>query len=72
MLAMRLPPEIEKRLEELAAKTGRTKSFYARQAILAYLDDLEDAYIARQRLSEASARVSLEELEEEFAAERTG
>ena len=34
MLAIRLDPEIEKRLEALAKKTGRTKTFYAREAIL--------------------------------------
>jgi RHH-type rel operon transcriptional repressor/antitoxin RelB len=46
MLAIRLPQEIEKRLEALAKKTGRTKSFYAREAILEYLDELEDIYLA--------------------------
>lgn len=70
MLALRLPPEIEKRLEELAARTGRTKSFYAREAILTHLDELEDAYLARERLRERGERVSLEELEKEFEAER--
>jgi predicted transcriptional regulator len=39
MLALRLPPEIEARLAELAKRTGRTKSFYAREAILNHLDD---------------------------------
>jgi len=34
MLALRLPPDIEKRLDALAKKTGRTKSYYAREAIL--------------------------------------
>ena len=34
MLALRLPPKIEKRLDALAKKTGRTRSFYAREAIL--------------------------------------
>jgi RHH-type rel operon transcriptional repressor/antitoxin RelB len=63
MLALRLPPEIEERLEALAKKTGRTKSYYAREAILAHLDDLEDAYIARRRLKSGRARVTLEELE---------
>jgi RHH-type transcriptional regulator, rel operon repressor / antitoxin RelB len=52
MLAIRLPPEIEKRLERLAKKTGRTKTFYAREAILAHLEDLEDAFIAEKRLDE--------------------
>jgi RHH-type rel operon transcriptional repressor/antitoxin RelB len=52
MLALRLPPEIEERLEKLALSTGRSKSFYARQAILEYIDDLEDAYLASQRLED--------------------
>ena len=46
MLAIRLPPEIEKKLAALAKKTGRTKMFYAREAILNYLEDLEDSTIA--------------------------
>jgi len=66
MLAVRLPEEIEKRLEELAKATGRTKTFYARQAILKYLDDLEDIYISEQRLEEIRAgrerTVTLEEV----------
>jgi RHH-type rel operon transcriptional repressor/antitoxin RelB len=50
MLALRIDPETEKRLEALAAKTGRTKTFYAREAILAHLDDLEDFYLAEARM----------------------
>ena len=50
MIAIRLPPSIEKRLERLARRTGRTKTFYARQAILEYLDDMEDLYLAEQAL----------------------
>ena len=50
MLALRLPQEIEDRLEGLAKLTGRSKSFYAREAIVAHLDDLEDYYLAEQRL----------------------
>ncbi|WP_159586004.1 MULTISPECIES: type II toxin-antitoxin system RelB family antitoxin [Chelativorans] len=52
MLALRLPPEIEARLDALAKRTGRSKSFYAREAILEYLDDLEDLHLAAQRLEE--------------------
>ena len=52
MLALRLPPEIEARLAELAKRTGRTKSFYAREAILNHLDDLEDLYLAENRLND--------------------
>ena len=70
MLALRLPPEIEKRLNELVALTGRSKSYYAREAIIEHLDELEDAYLARQRLMSSEARLTLEELEREFAHER--
>ncbi len=46
MLAIRLSPDIEERLEKLSKKTGRTKTYYARAAIIEYLDDLEDVYLA--------------------------
>ncbi|MCY4005718.1 MAG: DUF6290 family protein [Rhodobacteraceae bacterium] len=45
MLSIRLPPDIESRLDDLARATGRTKSHYARQAILETLADMEDAYL---------------------------
>lgn len=48
MLAIRLPEEIETRLNNLAKRTGRSKTFYAREAILEHLDDLEDLYLAEQ------------------------
>jgi RHH-type rel operon transcriptional repressor/antitoxin RelB len=51
MLAIRLPESIESRLEKLAAKTGRTKSYYVREAILNQLDDLEDYYLAERRFA---------------------
>lgn len=50
MLAVRLDEATEERLARLAAKTGRTKTFYARAAIVAHLDDLEDFYLAEERL----------------------
>jgi RHH-type rel operon transcriptional repressor/antitoxin RelB len=55
MLAIRLPKDIEDRLDALAAATGRTKSFYVREAILEHIDDLEDLYLAEQRLSDLRA-----------------
>jgi RHH-type rel operon transcriptional repressor/antitoxin RelB len=50
MLAVRLDEATERRLEALAAKTGRTKTFYAREAIATHLDDLEDFYLAEERM----------------------
>ncbi len=66
MLALRLPDDLEQRLEELARRTGRTKRFYAREAILRHIEDLEDAYLARDRLQRGGERVSLEALEREL------
>ena len=51
MLALRLSEDIESRLDKLAKATGRTKSFYAREAILEHLADLEDLYLAEKRLA---------------------
>ncbi|MFR0655769.1 TraY domain-containing protein [Pantoea sp. SIMBA_079] len=48
MLAIRLSDDIESRLDSLAKKTGRTKTFYAREAILTHLEDLEDYYLAAE------------------------
>ncbi len=55
MLAIRLPEELEKRLDNLAKLTGRTKTFYARQAIEQHLEYLEDLYLAEQRLAHIRA-----------------
>ena len=49
MLAIGLPTDIESRLDRLAKATGRTRSSYAREAILEHLDDLEDLYLAERR-----------------------
>jgi len=55
MLAIRLPNDIEARLTDLALKTGRTKTFYAKEAILTHLEDLEDYYLATQVASDVRA-----------------
>jgi RHH-type transcriptional regulator, rel operon repressor / antitoxin RelB len=70
MLALRLPPEIERRLAALAKKTGRTKTFYAREAILRHIEDLEDYHLARKRLTRRAPRVSLEALERTISKSR--
>ncbi len=65
MLAIRLPEDIEDRLSQLAAKTGRTKTFYAKEAILAHLDEMEDKYLAMSRMEHPGKRWTLDELEQE-------
>jgi RHH-type transcriptional regulator, rel operon repressor / antitoxin RelB len=44
--SVRLNPETEKRLDNLAAMTGRTKAYYIREMIESSIDDLEAAYRA--------------------------
>jgi RHH-type rel operon transcriptional repressor/antitoxin RelB len=72
MLALRLPPDLERRLDALAKRTGRSKSFYAREAILEHIEDLEDAYLAEERnRTDSGERISLEEMMERYAADLT-
>ena len=66
MLALRLPAEIEQRLDALAKKTGHSKSYYAREAILRQIEDIEDYYLARRRLAGDGSRVTLETLERQL------
>lgn len=67
MLAVRLPEEIESRLSRLAAETGRSKSYYVREALVERMDEMEDVYLAEQRLIDVrsghSRTHTLEEVE---------
>jgi RHH-type rel operon transcriptional repressor/antitoxin RelB len=55
MLAIRLPQAIEKRLDRLAKRTGRTKTYYAREAIMTHIEELEDVYLAETALENIRA-----------------
>lgn len=52
---VRLPPEIEGRLDQLAASTGRPKSFYLRELITSGLDRLEWEYSVAQKATDIRA-----------------
>ena len=60
MLAIRLPDDIEQRLSALAIETGRTKTALAREAILEYIDDLEDYHLAEARARRNRKTIPLE------------
>jgi RHH-type rel operon transcriptional repressor/antitoxin RelB len=70
MLAVQLPPDIETRLDALAKRTGRSKTYYVQEAILEHLDDLEDLYLAEQRLDDLRAgrtdTLTLDEVERDL------
>lgn len=63
MLAIRLPDSIEERLNVLASETGRTKTALAREAIVEYIDDLEDYYLAEARARLNRKTIPLAEVE---------
>ncbi len=50
--SVRLPKDYEQRLNYLSRQTGRSKAFYIKQLIIDHLDDLEDVYLAEQRLEQ--------------------
>ena len=66
MLAIRLPEAIEERLATLARETGRTKTALAREAILEYVDDLEDYYLAEARARKNRRAIPLADVEREL------
>jgi len=72
-LSIRLDDALESRLERLARLTGRSKSFYVKQAIEDHIEDLEDLYLAQrvaQRVAEGRERlIPLEDLERELGVD---
>ena len=70
MVAVRLPREMEDRLAKLAEKTGRSKSFYIRQALEEHLEEMEDIYLAEERFRTLAKTVPLDELMNELEMAR--
>jgi len=63
--SIRLPADVEARLNNLATKTARTKTYYITEAVVNYIEDLEDWYLAEKRASDIqkgnSELITLEE-----------
>ena len=57
-ISIRLPIDVEIRLKNLAALTGRSKTYYVTEAILEHLNDLEDLYLAERELEAIRAGTS--------------
>ena len=58
-VSLRLPDDLSQRLSNLAAQTGRSKTFYMLEAIKRHIEDLEDLYLAEQRLLDVRAGGSM-------------
>lgn len=63
MITLRLPPDIEEKLEKLAKRMGKSKTHCARQAIVDLLQDDEDYRIAVSRMRKGRPSISLDEAE---------
>lgn len=48
--SIRLAPELSRRLDQLALKTGRTKAFYLREMIEGGIGEMEEYYLAADTL----------------------
>lgn len=55
MLSIELPEDVEMRLDQLVKETGRAKTEHVLDAILDYLEELEDLRIAEARLEDNRA-----------------
>lgn len=73
MLTVRLPDDIENRLNALSKTTNRPKSFYVREALERSIEDIEDIYLAEKRLEDIRAgkskTVPLEEVLKRYGME---
>ena len=69
-ISLRLPDDVENRLSALATLTGRSKTFYATEAIVEHIDDLEDAHLSSEILARiragAEATIPLTDLLAEY------
>jgi RHH-type rel operon transcriptional repressor/antitoxin RelB len=69
MLNVPLSPDVERRLSELAKRTGRTESDFARELIESNIEDLEDRYLAEQAISEGGPRLTGDQVRKELGLE---
>ena len=70
MLAVRLDSSVERRLTQLAHETGRSKSYYVKQAIENFLEDREDYLLALAVLEKKEPRKTIVEVRKELGLER--
>jgi RHH-type transcriptional regulator, rel operon repressor / antitoxin RelB len=62
-VSVKLPTDLESRLEKLSSVTHRPKSYYIREALIEYLEEHEDTFIALARLEKPLSTISLDDVE---------
>ncbi len=72
-VSIRLDDDLDARLARLARLTGRSKSFYLRQALVEQIEDLEDLFLSRtvaNRVADGRERlIPLDALERELGVD---
>ncbi len=68
-ISVRFDEEVEARLMSLAKVTGRSMSYYVREAVIEKLEEMEDIYIAEKRLENTGKCITMTELEQELGLE---
>ena len=69
MLALRLPKQLEERLDALAKRTGRTKGFYVKKALVEMMEDMDDVKLAEAAIKQGGRNMPLAELKALYADE---
>jgi RHH-type rel operon transcriptional repressor/antitoxin RelB len=62
MTSVRLPENLDAQLDQLCSMTKRPKSFYIKEALTRYLEDISDYYIAMDRLANPGRLLTSKEL----------
>ena len=70
MLAVRLDPAMDEKLSRLAQETGRSKSYYVKQAIADFLEEREDYLLALAILERSEPRRALADVRRDLGLER--
>jgi len=66
MTSIRLSEDVEAQLTQLCTLTKRSKSFYVKEALERYLEDIADYYIVLDRIAKPGRLLSTEELLQEL------
>lgn len=66
LIVVRLPDELERKLEHLSKETGRSKSYYVKKALEQYIEDREDYLLAAARLEEKNPRIPYKKIRKEL------
>ncbi len=66
LVAVRLPEQLDLKLNNLAKETGRSKSYYMKKALTQFIEDREDYLLAVAAMEENSPSIPYEKIRKEL------